>query len=328
MKKILLLSLFLITIYPQGAFSGATYFDYTYDLTKDATNDEGFGLKRTYFTYEEILSEKLSYKFQTEIGQFESINGFIIYLKNAKIDWKLPGSSFGKITLGLQGMNIFNVSEKTWGFRFLEKSAMDKYGFSSSADMGIAYSVKFNNLHYSVMCTNGSGYKQTENDKYKKTSVQLVYGQKNLTKEDGLNLGGSFAIEPYDDEISIKKNTTLFSVYGGYAKHRLRIGGEFDSYQDEGTNINEQIIAGYANYKLSDKINLLARVDTYDPWTESIDNPDTADINEEKDNQTNIIAAFNYIPTKGLTISPNIRMSIPEEGDSSTLFMLNFEFKF
>lgn len=327
MKKLLLLPLLLTAIYTQGTFSGVTYFDYTYDLTEDAANDAGFGLKRVYFTYEQVLSDDVSYKFQTDIDYNSS--PLIIYLKNAKIDWN---SSIGKITLGLQGMNIFNVVEKTWGFRFLEKSAMDKYGFSSSADMGIGYSGKFNNLHYNFMYTNGAGYKNSENNKYKKLSAQLVYGQKNLLKEDGINFGTSFSIEPYDyeceDNTITTKNKTLMAFYGGYAGHGLRIGAEFDMHTNDGTDITQQIMAGYVNYKLSDKINLLGRVDIYDPWTESIDNDDTPEIDEQKDNQINIIAGFNYHPAQGLTITPNIRISIPEEGDTSTLFMLNFEFKF
>ena len=192
MKKLLLLPLFIITIYGQGQFSGVTYFDYTYDLTENAVNDAGFALKRVYFTYEQSLSEDISCKFQTDINYKTS--PFNIYLKNAKIDWKLPGASFRKLTLGMQGMNIFNVIEKTWGFRFLQKSAMDKYGFSSSADIGIGYSGKLasNTLNYSFMYTNGSGYKNTENDKYKKISVQLVYGQKNLSKKMDLILEHHF----------------------------------------------------------------------------------------------------------------------------------------
>ena len=80
----------------------------------------------------------ISYKFQTDIDYKTSpIN---LYIKNAKVDWNYGK---GKLTLGLQGMNMFNVTEKTWGFRFLEKSPMDKYEFSSSADMGIGYSGKF-----------------------------------------------------------------------------------------------------------------------------------------------------------------------------------------
>ena len=178
MKNILLMSFLLTCIYSQGTFSGVTYFNYTYDLTQDAENDAGFGLKRVYFTYEQKLSENLSYKFQTDIGQIEifdelieeageiTINTkntqFVAYLKNAKVDWNLGGGSLGKLTFGMQGMNIFNVTEKTWGFRFIEKSPMDLNKFSSSADMGIGYSGKFNNLNYSFMYTNGCGYKKSD----------------------------------------------------------------------------------------------------------------------------------------------------------------------
>ena len=315
MKKILLLPLLFITIYAQGNFSGVTYFDYTYDLTNGAANDAGFSLKRVYFTYEEKLSKNLSYKFQTDINYKTSpLN---IYLKNAKLDWKLPGSSFGKLTFGMQGMNIFNVTEKTWGFRFLQKSAMDKYGFSSSADMGIGYSGKLagNNLNYSFMYTNGSGYKKNENDEYKKISAQLVYGQKNLSKEDGINIGMSFAIEPYD--IITTHNKTLMAFYGGYAANGLRIGGEFDTYTDDAYDITQQIIAGYLSYKLSDKFEGLVYVDMYDP-----------DASIENDGNTDLIIGINYQPAKGLTMTPNLRISTPDEGDANTIFMLNFEFKF
>ena len=183
------------------------------------------------------------------------------------------------------------------------------------------------------MLTNGSGYKSSENDKHKKMSGQLVYGQKNLSKNDGINIGTSFSMEPYDYDNTEQSYTstkikTLMAFYGGYAGNGLRIGAEFDTHTDDGLDITQQIIAGYANYKISDKINILGRIDRFDPWTESIDDPATTGTNEEKDSETNIIAGFNYVPAKGLRIIPNIRMIIPEEGKKTTLFMLNFEFKF
>ena len=168
MKKTLLLSLFLVIVYGQGNFSGVTYFDYSYDLTNDSTTNNAFGLNRVYFTYEQELSDNISYKFQTDIdidiGKIYGSSPFNVYLKNAKVDWK---TSIGKITLGMQGMNIFNVTEKTWGFRFLQKSAMDKYKFSSSADLGVGFHyvmIGYNglNLYSSVLMTNGTGYKKNE----------------------------------------------------------------------------------------------------------------------------------------------------------------------
>ena len=160
MKKILLFTLCISFIYMQGTFSGVTYFNYTYDLTEDAANDDGFALKRVYFTYQQELSEGISYKFQTDVGQIEVVNlddddqldgtkntQFVAYLKKAQLDWQ---TSCGKLTFGMQGMNIFNVTEKTWGFRFIEKSPMDKHKFSSSADMWIGVSGKFSNLDISA----------------------------------------------------------------------------------------------------------------------------------------------------------------------------------
>ena len=318
MKKILLLSLLLVAIYGQENFRGVTYFDYTYDLTEDWEYGDGFGLERVYFTYKQVLSEDISYTFQTDIDSKAS--PFNVYLKNAKIDWKLPGALFGKLTLGLQGMNIFNVTEKTWGFRFLQKSAMDKHGFSSSADMGIGYSGKFNNLNYSFMYTNGSGYKNPEDDKYKKISAQFVYGQKNLSKKDGFNIGTSFAIEPYN-YITTTYNKTLMAFYGGYAGSGLRIGGEFDIYTEqllpEGLDVTKKIMAGYVSYKLSDKLEGLVYVDMYDPDTSNND-----------DGDTDLIIGANYYPTKGLTITPNLRISTPEGGNPMSVYMMNCEFKF
>ena len=326
MKKILL-SLLLTIIYTQGTFSGVTYFDYTYDLTEDAENDDGFGLKRVYFTYKQDLSENISYKFQTDVGQLEvgGLEGikktqFVAYLKKAQLDWE---TLHGKITFGMQGMNIFNVTEKTWGFRFLQKSAIDKYKLSSSADMGIKYAGKFNKLNYSIMVTNGSGYKQSENDQYKKTSIQVVYGEKKLVKNDGFNIGLSFASEPYNHTETEKAATMLLSVYSGYAANGLRIGAEYDRYRDSGESISKRIIAGYISYELSKKIEGIFYIDNFDS-----DVYYNGSENEDLIRKTDLIVGVNYKPEKGLTIAPNLRISKPDDGHKNTMFMLNFEFKF
>ena len=81
-------------------------------------------------------------------------------------DWYVnpfDGLSFGG-SLNLQsliGMNMFNVQEKTWGNRFIEKTALDFAGWSSSADLGFGISKDlFNNISLSFLMTNGEGYKK------------------------------------------------------------------------------------------------------------------------------------------------------------------------
>ena len=174
-------------------------------------------------------------------------DAYYMYIKNAKVDWK---TDFGTLTLGMQGMNVFNVAEKTWGHRFLEKSPMDFHKFSSSADMGVGYSGQFSIIYYSLMITNGSGYKNLENNKYKKISTQLVFGEKKLVKTDGYNAGLVYTIEPYSDTGKI----SVIRLFGGYAGNGLRVGGEFDMNIDSGDEVTEQIIATYASYKIFDNI--------------------------------------------------------------------------
>ena len=113
----------------------------------------------------------MSFKFQSDIDYKNSPTN--LYLKKAQLDWKSP---IGKITLGMQGMNVFNIQEKTWGHRYIAKSAMDEYGFSSSADFGLGYQYKIGKLSLSTLLTNGEGYKSYENDdNFQKSGYFLKY---------------------------------------------------------------------------------------------------------------------------------------------------------
>jgi len=326
MKKILGLLLICSSIIAEGKISGIGFYNYTYNLAEGAegTDKGGFSFDRIYFTYKNTLSDKISFKFQTDVGRFNFIDkdandniiegdksNLFAYIKKAQLDWKF---SIGKITLGMQGMNMFNVIEKTWGFRFIEKSPMDKHESSSSADMGIGVSGKFKNLNYSILSTNGSGYKKQETDAFKKTSAQLVYGQKNLVKKDGFNIGTSFSYEPYTANYTKK----VMSIFYGYAGSKLRIGGELDMDIDSGTNQRKQILAFYSSYKAMNNLEGLIYFDMYDP-----------DMSINNNSETYIIVGINYYPAKGLIITPNIRTTFFDDGsDSKTILKMNFQFGF
>ena len=312
----------------EGKISGTGFFNYTSDLTDGVSGSDksSFGFDRVYFTYKNSVSDNISFKFQTDVGRFDFVDEdddgnaivggkshLFAYIKKAQLDWKTPIS---KITLGMQGMNVFNVTEKTWGFRFIEKSPMDKHKFSSSADMGIGVSGKFSNVSYSLLSTNGTGYKKEESDAIKKTSIQLVYGEKKLVKKDGFNIGTSLTFEPYHDGEDYTKSVVAF--FGGYAGSGFRVGAEFDTKTDSKTELSEQIIAFYGSYKFTDVFEGLVYIDMYDE--------DTA---TDEDGETYIIAGLNYYPTKGLTITPNVRLkSFEDRSDGETVFKMNFQFKF
>jgi len=319
MKKLLTVSLIFIlsSIFAQSKFSAKVFFDYSYQKDKTPTNS--FEIHRAYFTFKNNLTKNISYKFTTDVGRFNTGKDtrLSVYLKNALIKWK---SEFGTFVFGLQGLNVFSVQEKNWGYRFIEKSAMDKNKFASSADLGIGYSNKIGKkLNISLIVSNGTGYKKAENDNYKKISAQVYYGSSKLNDKNSFNLGAVFSNESFDYSNGLATTTeakTLLGLFGAVRLNKFKIGAEFDSYKTGGANITATIISAYTNISLTKKADAFARVDLFDPNTDA-----------DNDGNTYFVAGFNLKPAKGLFIAPNIRVTKPQTGDSVTEYKLSFQFK-
>ena len=315
---IILLTYISISIAADGKIGGVTYFDYTNSKEKSA-----FVLKRQYFSYGIDISDEVKFKVvfdvdRTDVGTVLMKDGdyksedtrLVAFLKKAQIDYR---TSYGKISMGLIGMNTYNIQEKNWGYRFIEKSAMDKYGFSSTADLGIGFSrTLFNQLKMSLQVVNGEGYKNPQSDKYHKIAFNSTYGEHNLVKNSGFNAGVVYTTEPTDD-----KPNTMISLFSGFAGMGLRLGGQFNMLTKGG--IESQVISVSSNYSVTDKLDAFVRYDMFDPNTDRID--------EEKDNSTYLIAGIQLSCGNGLLVAPNIRMD-EDDLDPSTEYKINFQFKF
>ena len=133
MKKIIVLvTCFAIGIAAEGKIGGVTYFDYATSEGKSAFN---FG--RQYFSYTGDASDNIKFNIVFDVGRAEEDTRLVTFLKKAQIDYN---TSYGKISMGLIGTNTYGIQEKNWGYRFIEKSAIDKNGFSSTADLGVGFS--------------------------------------------------------------------------------------------------------------------------------------------------------------------------------------------
>jgi len=196
---------------------------------------------------------------------------------------------------------MFGVQEKNWGYRFIQKSPMDLYGYSSSADLGIGYSNTSGPLYSSILVTNGAGYKKPESDEYKKVSLNVVYGDMKLGKSNGYNAGIALSFEPTDTD-----PTQVLGVFGGVQFNVLRVGGEFTK-KDDGTN-STTLTSLYGNFTVGSSLALIGRLDVY-----------------EKDQF--IIAGVNYMPESALSIAPTIRYSANEGSDATKMVIVNFQFK-
>jgi len=309
----------------QEKLSGVVYFDYTNNNGNGADISNEFEIRRVYFTYEKKLSSDMKYKFQMDAGRLKHDDDnekIFAYIKKAYVSWH---ASVGDITFGIQGMNVFSVQEKTWGYRFIEKSPMDRHKFSSSADLGVGYANKLNkNAQYSVLYTNGSGYAAPEADGYKKLSALMLYGEPSLSKHDGFNGGFSFSYEPFDNEVSpgnmSKENRNVFSLFGGYASGPVRVGIEFDNRMTGGEELTERIIGFIANYNINERTSVFAYYDNFDEDT----GKDVGSFNY-------LILGSVYQAGEGLRIAPNVRLNWQGGAgseESTNVYNVNLEFKY
>ena len=297
MKKVLPL-IFLTTFIFSDGISGVSYFSYS--------DDDGFGLSRTYFTYKKEISNNFSYIFQTDVGQVGIDDRWTAFLKKAQANWHISDGM--KLSMGLIGMNMFNIQEKTWGNRFVAKTALDAAGWGvASADMGVGVSTDFGNMLASLFMTNGEGYKNSDVDNNQKLSLQLLFGEKRLDKNVGSNIGMVYSTV---DDVN-GDTETVAGLFGGLGTSLIRGGLEY--YTKDNASVNSSLLSYSMNCAFGNSLNLFVRQDTKDPNT---------DIN---DNETDtLMAGFIWSPIAELKICPNITKV--DDGDET--LKVNFQFKF
>jgi len=304
MKKILLVVSITGFMFAEGKIGGITYFDFI--SSDDST---AFNFQRQYFGYGGDISDQVSFKILFDVGRNAPDTRLSAYLKKAQVNYK---SSLGKFNFGLIGMNTYAVQESNWGYRFIGKSAIDKNGFSFTADIGGGFSKSLiDNLNLSLQIVNGEGFKTPQRDKYHKIAFNATYGESNLIKNDGYNAGLVYTTEQTDTD-----PITMTSIFGGFAGMGLRLGGEYDMQTKDGKNSN--IISVSANYAVRDNIDIFTRYDIYDGDT-SIDN----------DGENYLVTGIVLTCDGGISVAPNVRMTTSEDdSDSSTEYKVNFQFKF
>ena len=316
MKKIIsLITILSLCLANDGKISGVTYFDYTH-------NDDGydFELKRQYLNYSLTKSDDLKFKVVFDVGRTNKLDGednrLDAFLKKAQIDYNCD---WWTTSWGIIGTNTYGVQEKNWGYRFIEKSPLDLNGFTSTADLGIGFSKTLqSNIHLSLQFTNGEGYKKPQSNDSHKTSLNITYGEQNISKNNGYNAGIALSTEKKFDPIF------MFSLYGGYATDKFRFGLEYDMLSNDDfhpyNDGTEYTLASFtSNFKFSDKINIFARYDLID------------DDNENDMNGENyLITGLTLDCGNGFIIAPNVRVKSFEDeaADSENEYKISFQFKF
>lgn len=217
--------------FPAGKISGLVFGDYYwYDKwhqdqisstnTTAVQGQQGFWLRRAYFTYDLTFNEKFTTRVRLEMnsnGQFAGGN-LVPYVKDAYLKWTFTGKQ--ALTLGIQPSLTFDWLEGFWGLRHIEKTPADLYKIDASRDFGLTVGGPIGNvknLAYAAQIGNESGT-GSETEKYK-----IVRFEGRYDMNPGIALEGLYS---YGKRPNGQHRTTA-QGFVGWRNKVARVGGQY-----------------------------------------------------------------------------------------------------
>lgn len=294
-------------------FSGYMFGDYYWvagNHNADLEGRNGFWFRRIYFTFDQKLTDRFSVRLRFEMaspGDFTSSTNMEPFVKDAFLRY-----SWGRhqLILGLSPTPTWEVIEKHWGYRSVEKTPLDLQKFGSSRDLGIALLGSLDSakkIRYHLMVANGSGTKGETNE-----------GKKFLASL-GFYPTESFFFEIYGDYDDRPGETDRFTLQGflGLKGNWGRLGLQYahQTRQVEvGDDLELDIASIFGVLKLSDKTFVFARYDRmFDP------NPDGSKIAyipfDPAAKSNFIVAGFDFHLADKIQLMPNIEIVFYDEVD-------------
>lgn len=282
----------------------------------DGESHPSFEITRMYLGYEYNFSKNWYAKAVLDVGD-PKVGGLQMtaYLKNAYVEYNTGNL---KAYFGMISTTQFKVSEKIWGYRYIEKSFQDAYKFNSSADLGFNIDYKFADfLSADFSVINGEGYKLVQNDDFLRPGLGLtITPVKTITAR------------VFGDYMGKEVKQQSLATFLAYTGKKLVVGAEYNYQQNVGMNDGKDLFGTsiYATFKPSDKIKIFAR---FDDLKSNTPDGESTNWNLGKDGQL-LMAGVEFIPVKGVKIAPNFRSwnTADESNPNSTYLYLNFEFKF
>jgi len=237
-------------------FSGVLLANFQYQGAKGATKSQNkFDLERAYLTFKMPAGDRASIRITADVFQNTSApgdafyKGWVIRAKYAYLQYDFLKSAGwnGAVRGGLVHTVAIDHMESFWP-RWISPTAVERAGFFSSADAGVATVFglpnKFGEFYATI--TNGPGYAARETDRFKDYSARLsitpLSGSSNkVIKTFDISgwtyigaVGSAFAgggagqIGPIGSSLP----RTRSGVFAGVRDPRLSAGAEWDTRKD------------------------------------------------------------------------------------------------
>ncbi len=315
---ILLLLLVSTEAEAQITFQGRMYMDYEYELANEdaeVVGENGFTYRRMYFTANYKKSDTFSgrVRFETHDGSTTAQGRPAPFVKDLYLKWKGALGDGHDLYFGIAPPPVFLVAESYWGYRSLEKTALDKYKVVSSRDFGVKALGDITSdgrVKYGVMIANNESVKG-ENDKQKRAYGQLEFHP---------NKNMSFTVEA-DYGPTVEDTRTNLHAFGGFKNDNFHGGVELFRYSinpDQGSqNTDLNGISLFGSIEIADKTEAILRADLTQ-----------AERGSESLATKYYLAGLSYQIEKGVTFIPNIVVTSIEGLDSAVTGRITLEARF
>jgi hypothetical protein len=299
----------------KGSFSGYMIGDYYYNIqnhNSKLVDQHGFWFRRIYFTYDYKIDKHFSSRLRLEMnndGSYTDAEIISPFIKDAYLSYKIGNQ---KAYFGISSPPTFSLIEKVWGYRSVEKTALDLQRMASSRDFGISVKGQFDSAgkyKYHIMYGNGSGNKQ-EIDKGKSFMSSFSFW---ATKNIVFQIYGDYADRPGSAD------TYIAQAFLGYLTKNLHGGLQYshqtlkakDNYTEQ---IELNILSFFVSKSIFNNIKLIGRIDKmFDQ------NPNGEKIAytpfDNSSSSTMLILGLDYNVASGVSIIPNIKYVLYDENN-------------
>ena len=286
-----------------GKISGYVFGDYYYFGSSHDTKFEsqnGFWLRRAYFTYDQTLGDGFSSRLRLEMNSTGDLTNAKLtpFVKDAYLKWTRGAHA---LVVGISGTPTFEYIESFWGYRFIEKTPLDLQRWDGSRDLGVAAQGTLDaakTVNYHVMFGNGS---DTGSEVNKNKTVRVAFSVRGKS---------GFAVEGYadwqDQPADADRNTA--QIFVGYRKASGRVGVQYSQQTRRSAaaaSATVQLASAFAVGKVNEKNFVVARFDRmFDPNSDGAKVP-YLPFNTEAKSSLGIIG-WDFVPNANVHISPNV----------------------
>ncbi len=249
------------------------------DGVRNAQSGTDYDLKRAYLIVNHKFNDIFAANLTTDFTYDSTTKATQLYIKKAYVEAKLNDAFI--IRAGSADLPWVPFVEDVYGYRYVERSLPDLYGFGTSADWGVhVLGHLFNNVvGYQVSVVDGEGYKIPAIGTANRTDYMDVEGRINATYDHI-----TVAVGGYDGKLGHDVTNTptfhtaeRFDAIAAYTDSRIRVGAEYlwakywnDVLQSNPAKTNTtDAWSGFASFWFTPQISVFGRYDWIKPQADT-----------------------------------------------------------